>query len=273
MEARAFRKIILDNYRERGRDFPWRKEISPWGVLVSEFMLQQTQTGRVVSYWERWMKRWPGPGDLAAAPLDLVLREWSGLGYNRRAKKLWECAGVIEARHGGEVPRTPELLITLPGIGPYTSGAVACFAWNYPAVFIETNIRSTLLHFFFQDREGVKDDELFPLLRQVLDAENPRIWYWALMDYGAELKKLTANPGRKSAHYTRQSRFEGSFRQIRGQIVKNLAGQGGRSPEALRAAVAAELPEMKEGDFYRALAVLEKEMMVAEDGGLYRIKS
>jgi A/G-specific adenine glycosylase len=279
-QIKEFRKTILDFYAESGRSFPWRSvTVKPnaaagsavaWGVLVSEFMLQQTQTARVIPYWERWMKKWPRPKDLAAASLETVLKEWSGLGYNRRAKKLQECAAAITERYGGKVPATPEELITLPGIGPYTAGAIAGFAWNYPAIFIETNIRSVFIHFFFQDRDGIKDDELFPLLDQTLDRSNPRVWYWALMDYGAELKKITKNPNRKSAHYARQSKFEGSLRQIRGAIVKKLALEGRQSGKKLYGKIKEEL-ELKEDDFYRALEDLQKEMLVAEDGGKYGI--
>jgi A/G-specific adenine glycosylase len=279
MEIEAFKKIILDYYYTSGRDFPWRKKPdaknSPWGILVSEFMLQQTQTQRVIPYWERWMKRWPRPADLAAAPLEEVLREWSGLGYNRRAKNLRECAGALVEKHSGKVPRTPELLITLPGIGPYSSGAIACFAWNYPVVFIETNIRSVVLHFFFGKtgtKTKVTDAELIPVLEKSLDTENPRVWYWALMDYGAELKKLTANPSRKSAHHVRQSPFKGSLRQIRGQIIKNLAETGSCKKARLRSNVETAMGELKDDDFHRALSALEKESMVAETQGSYHIK-
>jgi len=268
-----FKKTILDFYALSGRSFPWRYEgkANPWGVLVSEFMLQQTQTHRVVPYWERWMKMWPRPADLAAASLELVLKEWSGLGYNRRAKNLRDCAAAIVENHGGGVPRTPAELALLPGIGAYTAGAVACFAWNYPAVFIETNIRSVLIHFFFQKKMEVKDSELIPILEQALDHNNPKIWYWALMDYGVELKKLTKNPNRKSAHYTKQSRFEGSFRQIRGEVIRTLSVKGPQDAASLRENVKNSLKNMEDGDYYRALQTLEKEMMVAEEGGVYRI--
>jgi A/G-specific adenine glycosylase len=161
--------------------------------------------------------------------------------------------------------------LTLPGIGAYSAGAIACFAWNYPAVFIETNIRSVLLHFFFQDRNGVEDDALFPLLSASLDRENPRRWYWALMDYGVELKKTTANPNRKSAGYVRQSRFKGSLREIRGAIVRNLAGQGRQNEKVLFGNVQMDMEELKEEDFYKALSSLRKDMMVAEEEGVYRI--
>ncbi|MDR2661689.1 MAG: A/G-specific adenine glycosylase [Treponema sp.] len=269
-----FRKAILDYYAVWGRSFPWRYASAPdpWGVLVSEYMLQQTQTRRVIPYWERWMRLWPAPRDLAGAPLETVLKEWSGLGYNRRAQKLRECAGAITERYRGEVPQTPEELITLPGIGPYTSGAVACFAWNYPAVFLETNIRSVYIHFFFQEKTGVEDKELFPLVRETLDWSNPRVWYWALMDYGAELKKLTPNPGRKSLHYARQSPFEGSFRQIRGALIRVLSQEGPRNAGALRGEIQKTLKDVKDEDYARALEALEKEMMVAEEQGVYRIR-
>jgi A/G-specific adenine glycosylase len=268
-----FNKTILGFYAQSGRSFPWRYTgaADPWGVLVSEFMLQQTQIRRVASYWERWMKLWPKPADLAAAPLEQALKEWSGLGYNRRAKNLRDCAAAICGAHGGTVPAAPETLITLPGIGPYTSGAIACFAWSYPALFIETNIRSVLIHFFFQDRTGIKDKELFPILDAAMDRSNPRVWYWALMDYGAELKRLTGNPNRKSAAYARQSRFEGSFRQIRGMVIKTLSVKGPQNAALLRTEVKDRLKDMTEEDYYRALEVLEKEQMVAEEGGVYRI--
>jgi A/G-specific adenine glycosylase len=266
MEIAEFQSIVYANYEKAGRSFPWRDGVSPWGILVSEFMLQQTQTERVVPYWERWLKKWPAPADLAGADLEEALREWSGLGYNRRGRNLKECARIITEQFDGLVPRTPAELIVLPGIGVYTAGAVACFAYNYPAVFIETNIRAAVIHFFFQNREGVKDAELMPVLEASLDRKNPRRWHWALMDYGAALKKLTVNPGRKSAHYTRQTKFEGSFRQIRGALVKALVSQGPASAEDLIRRTG-EDPER----LYRALEALEKESMVAEKDGLYQI--
>jgi A/G-specific adenine glycosylase len=260
-----FRAVIYANYEQAGRAFPWRKNADPWGIMVSEFMLQQTQTERVIPYWERWLSLWPAPAALAASSLEEVLREWSGLGYNRRARYLRECAGII-AGCGGKVPETPESLLPLPGIGAYTAGAIACFAYNYPAVFIETNIRAGMIHFFFRDKTAVRDEEIMPILEDVLDRENPRKWYWALMDYGAALKKITVNPGRRSARYTRQSRFEGSFRQIRGTLIRSLVSQGPATAEALIRRTGSE-PEI----LYKALGALEKESMVAEEEGVYRI--
>ena len=268
-----FNKTILDYYALSGRSLPWRyaDNPDPWGVLVSEYMLQQTQVYRVIPYWERWMKRWPRPADLAGASLETALREWSGLGYNRRAKNLHDCALAIAGNHQGIVPDTPERLCNLPGIGPYTAGAIACFAWNHPALFIETNIRSVLIHFFFQDRTDIKDAELFPVIEQCIDRSNPKVWYWAMMDYGAGLKKLTKNPSRKSAHYAKQSRFEGSFRQIRGALLKTLSAEGPQHTTVLLGEIQKKITDINEAEYYRALAALKKEMMVAEEGGVYRL--
>jgi A/G-specific adenine glycosylase len=229
-------------------------------------MLQQTQTERVIPYWERWMSLWPTPGALAKASVKEALYEWNGLGYNRRGRFIKECAEIIEKKYGGKVPETPEILVLLPGIGAYASGAIACFAYNYPAVFIETNIRAVMLHFFFNGRKDVKDKEIFPILASTLDRENPRKWYWALMDYGVALKKVTANPNRRSAHYTRQSPFAGSFRQMRGKVLKSLLSQGPGSVDELKGRTGIE-----EEYLYEILKDLGKDQMVAEEEGLYRI--
>jgi A/G-specific adenine glycosylase len=267
LDKENFQNIILTHYKDLGRIFPWRENINPWGVLVSEFMLQQTQTERVIDYWNRWMEKWPSPKDLAEASLEEVLREWSGLGYNRRARFLKEAAVKITNNFCGQVPQTPILLKTLPGIGDYSSGAIACFAYNVPCVFIETNIRRVLIHFFFKDKTEVKDSELFPILEETLYTENPREWYWALMDYGAELKKVTVNPNRRSAHYTKQSKFEGSLRQLRGAIIKTLANDGAVDIKALHEKTGFEYDRL-----HQALKKLHQESMVAENEGKYKIK-
>jgi A/G-specific adenine glycosylase len=265
MDIGEFRRIVLSNYEEAGRHFPWRGA-EPWPVLVSEFMLQQTQTERVVPYYERWIKRWPGPAALAGASMEEALREWSGLGYNRRCAFLKNCAAIIALEMGGKVPGTPESLLPLPGVGPYIAGAVSCFAYNYPAVFIETNIRSAVIHFFFPDRDGVRDVEIFPILEAALLREDPRRWYYALMDYGAALKKNVPNPGRRSAHYARQSPFAGSFRQARGRVLRTLVFTGPGSAEDI-----GNKTGLGSGELYKVLEALEKEAVIAEKGGIYRI--
>jgi A/G-specific adenine glycosylase len=261
-----FKDIIYTNFEKNGRIFPWREDPRPWGVMVSEFMLQQTQTERVIPYWERWMKLWPTPRALAAVSLEDALREWNGLGYNRRGRFVIECARLISKKYQGKVPETPDLLLPLPGIGPYTAGAIACFGYNYPSVFIETNIRAAMIHFFFQEQDAVTDREIVPLLKEALDLKNPRRWYWALMEYGAALKKLTVNPGRRSAHYAKQSPFEGSFRQRRGRVVKALVFQGPSTVADLQKQTGIEPEEL-----YKVLDVLGKDSMVAEKQGVYQI--
>jgi len=267
MEIDEFREIVLSHYRQAGRSFPWRNT-TPWGVMVSEFMLQQTQTERVVHYWEKWMTLWPSPKALAKASLEEALRAWSGLGYNSRCVNLKKSAVIIAQENKGKVPDTPKSLRMLPGVGPYIAGAITCFAYNYPAVFIETNIRSTIIHCFFPDRDNIKDSEIFPILEAALDRNDPRTWHYALMDYGASLKKLTNNPGRRSAHYAKQSPFIGSFRQTRGKIIRTLISMGPSNFEEL--GIASGVTEDK---LYRVLDRLKHESMVAESDGIYRINN
>ncbi|MDR0784615.1 MAG: A/G-specific adenine glycosylase [Treponema sp.] len=263
----AFKTEVNAFFTQQGRSFPWRENTTPWGVAVSEFMLQQTQTERVTPFFKRWMERWPTPAALADASLEDALREWVGLGYNKRCRFLKECARVICVKHGGKVPETPAELTQLPGVGAYTAGAVACFAYNYPSVFIETNIRATILNFFFKDAASVSDKKLVPILEEALDRENPRQWYWALMDYGAALKKTGENPSRRSAHYAKQSTFDGSFRQLRGKVVRSLAIDGKANAEelAFRTGIAPD-------DLYRALSALNRDSIVAEQEGVYQIR-
>jgi len=266
MKPEEFRNHVYSVYEKEGRYFPWKGNTTPWGILVSELMLQQTQADRVVAYWEKWMQRWPTPASLCEASLEEVLREWSGLGYNRRARYLKETACILVRNYNGKVPDTPLALETLPGIGPYSAGAIACFAYNYPSVFIETNIRRVMIHCFFTGKESVRDSEIMPLLNASLDRSNPRKWYWALMDYGAALKKQTTNPNQRSAHYTKQSAFIGSTRQIRGSLVRSLVSNGKMTIEELRSHVPAS-----EEKFYKALEALKKELIVAEEAGKYVI--
>ena len=221
-QIRSFQKKVYNYYDNHGRDLPWRKRVTPYRVLVSEIMLQQTQVDRVIEKFKEFLTAFPDFPALAKAPLPKLLKLWSGLGYNRRALSLRNLAQVVVAEHKGRLPSDPDLLLTLPGIGPYTAGAIAAFAFNKPVVFMDTNIRRVYIHEFFRDRENIHDDDLVPLVLQTLDANKPRKWYNALMDYGSMLKMGQGNPNKRSAHYTRQSPFENSNRQVRGRIVKVL---------------------------------------------------
>jgi len=218
----SFRKRVLTYYRRNGRDLPWRATTDPYRILVSEIMLQQTQVDRVIPKYEAFIARFPDAATLAAASLKEILVLWQGLGYNRRAKNLHNCARIVTDERGGTMPDTREALQTLPGIGPYTSAAISVFAYNQPCVFIETNIRAVYIHTFFSDTGTVSDAQLEPYIEATLSKRSPCRWYNALMDYGAYIKKQHGNPARKSKHHTIQSRFEGSDRQVRGMIIKIL---------------------------------------------------
>lgn len=222
LSTAAFRKIIYDYYRTHGRTFPWRETKDPYHILVSEIMLQQTQAPRVVEKYLSFLKRFPTIQSLAKASTTAVLKEWQGLGYNRRGLALKQAAVAVMEDHKGKVPQNYDALIKLPGVGPATAGDLLAFAWNEPTVVIETNIRTVFLHHFFQDQTDIPDNQIIPLITKTLDKKNPRLWYWALMDYGAFLKKTLPNPSRRSRHYTKQSPFRGSNREIRSKILRYL---------------------------------------------------
>ena len=221
-----FQDRILSFYKNNKRDLPWRKTTNPYHIFLSEVMLQQTQVPRVVEKYAQFIKVLPDFQSLASASLLEVLSLWQGLGYNRRALYLQKSAQIILKKHGGIVPKTPAELELLPGIGPATARSIIVYSYNIPLVFIETNVRRTFIHHFFSDQKDVDDKDLYPYVELSLDTKNPKEWYWAIMDYGSYLGKNPPaggeNPNRKSAHYTKQSKFEGSLRQVRGKILKIL---------------------------------------------------
>lgn len=218
----AFRKTVYGHFEKHGRKLPWRQDHDPYRIFVSEVMLQQTQVDRVAAKFEPFVAAFPDFRTLASAPFSNVLRLWQGLGYNRRALYLQRAAEIIMSRHNGQLPSSPDELVELPGIGSATAASICAFAFNKPSLFLETNIRSVLIHHFFRGRTPVRDDQLLPVAEAVLDNKNPAKWYSAIMDYGAMLKKRHGNASRRSAHYARQSKFQGSRRQVRGNILKLL---------------------------------------------------
>lgn len=250
---------VCEQGRALYRDLPWRCVDDPYAVMVSEVMLQQTQVSRVAKYWERFLSSFPTVDALAAASTSDVLDHWQGLGYNRRALALKRAADLVSSRMDGILPHTVEELVALPGVGPATAAGVMAFAYRLPSVYIETNVRTVFLHELFPDHEKVSDRMLEPYVRQTCPgfgvdeaakatrlqrsgdfgtrgdassrnevacaglgdpSEDARAWYYALLDYGAHLKTQVANPSRRSAHYARQSAFEGSHRQKRSFILK-----------------------------------------------------
>lgn len=236
----SFQETVWEYFRTHQRPMPWREDTSAYNVLVSELMLQQTQVPRVIPKFEGFLSRFPDIRTLVASSLADVLIVWNGLGYNRRAKFLHEAAKKVTSDYDGNIPDSREELETLPGIGPNTAGAILAYAYNQPVIFIETNIRTVLFHHFFAD-DGAKvsDKELRGLVEQVLDHENPREWYWALMDYGSHLKRTIGGRLDSSEHYKKQSPLKGSPREMRGRILKALTA-GAVSEATLRAAVQAD---------------------------------
>jgi A/G-specific adenine glycosylase len=241
MHASEYQQELLQSFIDRiwnyytlhKRDFPWRNNHTCYSIVVSEIMLQQTQTDRVLKKYNEFLSIFPSFEVLALASLKDVLSAWQGLGYNRRGLALQRTAQIITNEFKGILPQDPSILMSFPGIGKATAASICAFAFNIPTVFIETNIRTVFIYEFFKDKGEVKDSQLLPIVEATVNQNNPREWYYALMDYGVMLKKTVPNPSRRSAHHTQQSKFEGSDRQIRGMILKILTQQSHASFDEL----------------------------------------
>ena len=259
MELDSFRSLMRAEGRRLYRDLPWRHTRDPYQIWLSEVMLQQTQVPRVEQRMPAWLERFPSMEALAAASAADVLEAWQGMGYNRRALALHEAGRQIVDRYDGVFPDDAAGLRALPGLGPATAQGIRAFAFDLPGVYLETNVRTVFLHHFFPDVPGVPDRELIPLIEAACpaapagsadagdadddsagryavpqDAEDtPRNWYYALLDYGAYLKKTVPNPSRRSAGHVRQSRFEGSRRQKRAEVVRMLLTARDAEPAGL----------------------------------------
>lgn len=218
-----FQKTVWDFYHQNKREeLPWRKNISAYRVWISEIMLQQTQVDRVILFFNNWMKQFPNIKKLADTPQSGLLRAWKGLGYNSRALRIKKTAEIIIKDYKGIFPKKYSEILKLSGIGPYTAGAICAFVSNEPVSIIETNIRRVYLHHFYSTEKNTHDQELMVLITETMDIENPREWYWALMDYGSYLGKTIPNPNKKSRHYVVQKKFKGSDREIRGKVLEIL---------------------------------------------------
>ena len=217
--------LLLAWFAEHGRDLPWRRTRDPYAVLVSEVMSQQTQLERVLPRWQRWLERWPTVGALAAASAADVIREWQGLGYNRRALSLHRAAQHVAA-HGW-----PDDLTELPGVGRYTAAAVACFAFGRDVLPVDVNVRRV------SERTGyafssVAAQALMDLGKSVCLARVPRCGI-------CPLAGSCPSRGRRFEPQRRQGRFEGSFRQRRAATLRLVAAQERLLAELDAAAVAA----------------------------------
>jgi A/G-specific adenine glycosylase len=253
--------MVLSHYEQYGREMAWRNTTDPYQILVSEIMLQQTQVERVTIKFPEFIRAFPDFASLATASLTNVLTVWQGLGYNRRAIALQKCAIRVMNEYDGNLPADVDILATFPGIGRATASSIAAFAFNMPVVFIETNIRRVFIHCFFTGTDTVSDADLLPLVEKALYRNNPRIWYWALMDLGSAMKKTVANPNRRSVHYTKQSPFEGSDRNIRGALLKIILKDQFLEEEEIIDRVAEDPHRVR-----RILSVLEAEGFIEHSG-------
>ena len=248
------------------RSLPWRRTRDPYRILVSEIMLQQTTVERVVPFYVNFIKKFPSARALARAPLRAVMKEWNGLGYNRRAKYLLEAAKIIAVEgYKGQ---------KLPGVGVYTRGALEAFAFNKPAVFIETNIRTVFIHHCHSSilqNTRIGDAKLLQLVARALKESEmaPREFYAMLMDYGAHLKKQGIRLNHKSTHYTKQKKFEGSVRQARGAIIRALLKKP-MSASALKKDLA--LPHVRQDEVKNILRALMREGLITLRRGQYRLE-
>ena len=267
MTKKAFQKIILDFYKKSGRDLPWRRDLTEYKVFVSEIMLQQTQVDRVVPKFEAFLAAFPDWQSLAEAPVSQVLSLWQGLGYNRRALNLKRAAELVSTLHKGILPQNMEELLALPGVGPYTAAAIMAFAFNQPATVIETNIRAVFIYHFFKQAKKVTDKTLLPYITKMIDEHKSREWYWALMDYGSMLKKQVGNSNIQSAHYTKQSKFEGSERQVRGEVLKYVVKSEGGVTQAQILKMVKRAPEK----VLAKIEELKKEGFISQQG--HKIKA
>ncbi|MFP4509067.1 MAG: A/G-specific adenine glycosylase [Spirochaetaceae bacterium] len=294
----AFVEAIRSYYESHGRrDMPWRQTHEPYHILVSEIMLQQTQVSRVIPRFHEFLTLFPDVYALASAPLRDVIASWSGLGYNRRARFLHETARRVVDEYRGRIPEDVGVLRTFPGIGVNTAGSISCFAYNTPVVFIETNIRRSMIYHFFSENDRsaeaepglwprdlvaedpgkiwfqprtpigrVDDKSLLPLVEATLDYKDPRTWYYALMDYGNALVRYMPNPNRASRQYVRQSRFEGSRRQVRGRVVRILSEVQSASVEVLSDGTGVESEQLRS-----VLEDLKREGLVTVTDSAWRI--
>ncbi len=208
--------MVLQWYGQNKRLLPWRETTDPYHILVSEFMLQQTQVSRVIGYYEKFLKKYPTVSSLAKSQTRTLLAMWSGLGYNRRALYLRETAKIIHLKYKGIVPDNYDELLQLPGVGDYLANAVLAFAFNRDVCVVDANVRRVFI-VEFGLAATVTQSELKSIVTQFIPRGNCCEWYNALMDYGSG---YSAEKKRLVVPITRQSRFEGSARQIRGEVIR-----------------------------------------------------
>ena len=217
MNVTQFQQLIWQKGKQLYRPMPWRERPTFYYVLVSEIMLQQTQVGRVLAKFTEFTRTFPTIDSLAATDLPRVLAVWQGLGYNRRAKYLHQAAQAVAASGASH---TQAELMKLPGVGANTAAAILNYVYEIPTSFVETNIRTVYFHHFFANETRVSDRDVLVKVTETIDTARPREWFWALMDYGAELKRQGYGRLSQSKHYVKQPPLDGSMRQMRGEIIR-----------------------------------------------------
>jgi A/G-specific adenine glycosylase len=274
---------LINWFDKNKRDLPWRNT-SPWGVFISEFMLQQTPVNRVTPIWHQWMERWPTPQALSLAPKSEVIKAWGRLGYPRRALRLHESAKLISEQHGGQVPRAREELIALPGVGDYTAAAIAAFAYGEPALVLDINIRRFFSRYFDGEQFPSSSPSLIErkLRAELIPAQRGDTWAAATMEFGA-LICASKSPkcsecfladtcawrkaGYPEMEIRRQAKFEGSDRQCRGVVMKVLKER----ERATKSALSKEWPIQSQLE--KAIETLIADGLIETTGKSFRLAS
>jgi A/G-specific adenine glycosylase len=267
-----FKQQVWNFYEKNGRhELPWRQTDDGYAIYISEIMLQQTQVSRVIPKYEQWLSDLPDFKSVASAPTKEILLHWQGLGYNRRALYIKETCKEIVDTHSGRLPQSEPELLDLPGVGPYTTGALQAFVYDLPVVFIETNIRTVFIHHFFPDQDEVTDTEIKKMIEETLPKNKARNWYWALMDYGSHLKKTVGNLNKKSKSYRKQSTFTGSNRQLRAVLTRYILEHEPATLEDIEREFSELVKEHKHMEsLKRNLKQLESEGFLRRAGNTYQ---
>ena len=276
-KTEQFNRALFRWFLKNGRRLPWRKTKNPYHILVSEVMLQQTQVGRVLPKYALFLRRFPTVRKLAESSLADVLRVWSGLGYNRRAKYLWECAREIVRKHESAFSSDAKMLLALPGIGPSTAAALLAFAFGKDEPVVDTNVRRVLCRIFFPT--GIPSDErLCEFAKTLIPKGMGKEWNWAVMDVAALLCRARGHMARcplqklhgpvgNFTYKKPQTNFKGSQRYWRGKIMALLVA-------APKGYVSGELQNrlgLNRKDFGVIIAALKKERLIQKTRALLRI--
>lgn len=262
-QIQIIQKNILTRYKENKRPLPRRTTQNPYAIHISEVMSQQTQVERVIPYREKRMQNIPNYEALAKIPKLELLSYWSGLGFNSRALRLQECAKIITKKHQWELPQEKNKLLELPWIWPYTASAICAFARNQDEIVIDTNIRRVLI-FLLQLDENISLKDLEKITEKILPKWQSRDWHNALMDYGAT--HLTAKKT-KIKSLGKQSKFEGSDRQVRWRIIKQLVENNALSFTEIQQ----EFPQKSTPTLKKIISQMIEEKLVHQEQEIIKI--